>query len=188
MNESYRTTKSTYDMLFPLSNLIVYRSDVRFCQINLSALCPAQTWSSLSVGYSAAGFLPSSSCPRLVSMNFLSLTLKVSSLVLTYIECCRVQSGVKPVCHDRNDNDELLLDVLRSGLNRKHAQNCRKHVIVIGAGISGLTAAKLLKDAGHKVTILEATHRVGGRIQTYRNLDEEWCTEQGAMRIPGAQL
>ncbi len=41
-------------------------------------------------------------------------------------------------------------------------------MFVVGAGIAGLTAAKLLKDAGHNVTIFEGTNRVGGRIQTYR--------------------
>ncbi|AMR33965.1 hypothetical protein A0256_22205 [Mucilaginibacter sp. PAMC 26640] len=39
-------------------------------------------------------------------------------------------------------------------------------VIIIGAGISGLTAAKVLKAAGKSVLILEASDQVGGRVRT----------------------
>lgn len=44
--------------------------------------------------------------------------------------------------------------------------------LVIGAGIAGLAAAQDLTAAGHKVRILEARNRVGGRIHTDRNLAE----------------
>jgi len=42
----------------------------------------------------------------------------------------------------------------------------KKHrVIVIGAGISGLACARELKYRGHEVVVLEARHRVGGRLK-----------------------
>jgi len=39
--------------------------------------------------------------------------------------------------------------------------------IVIGAGLSGLAAAYLLKRAGWQVIVLEARNRIGGRVRTY---------------------
>lgn len=40
------------------------------------------------------------------------------------------------------------------------------NVIVIGAGLAGLNAALILADAGARVTVLEASSRVGGRVWT----------------------
>ena len=39
-------------------------------------------------------------------------------------------------------------------------------VNIIGAGISGLIAAKVLEEQGYSPVIIEATERVGGRVKT----------------------
>src|SRR5437763_793498 len=42
-------------------------------------------------------------------------------------------------------------------------------VVVIGAGVSGLLAARNLALAGKRVLVLEARDRIGGRIDTRRD-------------------
>nr|P86810.2 RecName: Full=L-amino-acid oxidase; AltName: Full=Antiparasitic protein; Short=APP; AltName: Full=Serum L-amino-acid oxidase; Short=SR-LAAO; Flags: Precursor [Siganus canaliculatus]ADW77183.1 serum L-amino acid oxidase [Siganus canaliculatus] len=83
-------------------------------------------------------------------------------------------------CLRDNDYDQLLQTV-QDGLPHINTSN---HVVIVGAGVAGLTAAKLLQDAGHRVTIVEANSRIGGRVETYRNKEEGWYADLGAMRIP----
>ena len=47
-----------------------------------------------------------------------------------------------------------------------------KSVIILGAGLAGLTAAYELKKIGYSCTILEARDRAGGRNWTIRNGDQ----------------
>jgi len=39
-------------------------------------------------------------------------------------------------------------------------------VVVVGAGVAGLTAAQALQQAGHRVVVLEGRDRIGGRTFT----------------------
>ncbi len=62
-----------------------------------------------------------------------------------------------------------------------------KHVVVVGAGLAGLVAAFELKRQGHRVTVLEAQNRLGGRIYTLRApFAPGLYAEAGGMRIPRA--
>ena len=58
-----------------------------------------------------------------------------------------------------------------------------EEVLIIGAGMSGLTAARTLAEAGLKVTVVEARDRIGGRILTHRAADD--AIELGAEFVHG---
>lgn len=53
-------------------------------------------------------------------------------------------------------------------------------VIVVGGGISGMAAAKLLHDCGLSVVVLEARDRVGGRTYTIRNKNVKYVDLGGS--------
>lgn len=56
-------------------------------------------------------------------------------------------------------------------------------IIIIGAGMAGIAAARTLHDAGYAVKIVEARDRIGGR--THTDLSLGFCNDLGAAWIHG---
>lgn len=58
-------------------------------------------------------------------------------------------------------------------------------VVVVGAGLAGLAAARRLTAAGRSVVVLEARHRVGGRTENGTLADGQWVELGGQWIGPG---
>ena len=59
-------------------------------------------------------------------------------------------------------------------------------ILVLGAGVAGLAAARELSLAGFAVTVLEARDRIGGRIHTLRDGNDRLPIELGAEFVHGS--
>jgi len=100
-------------------------------------------------------------------MKFGKLVQKTSCIVLTnrYLSI----ASSRGMLMNRRDSlraGGLSLMAMAATAGKISAAVIPKKVIVIGAGVSGLAAAKTLVSRGHSVIVLEGRNRIGGRIAT----------------------
>ena len=81
----------------------------------------------------------------------------------------------------RSNEEGMQLVEREFGAVMSGEQDC--DVVVIGAGMAGLAAARVIAEAGRRVIVLEAQDRVGGRIRTIR--DGDTVIELGAEFVHG---
>ncbi|MBX7224383.1 MAG: FAD-dependent oxidoreductase [Blastocatellia bacterium] len=96
----------------------------------------------------------------------------------------------------RRDFLKTCLAIAGSGLwlNDVHAQGASKRkqtgteadVLVLGAGMAGITAARTLQQAGKRVIVLEGRNRIGGRVNTDRRM-KNLSLDLGASWIQGTE-
>lgn len=81
-------------------------------------------------------------------------------------------------CHTPNDEDTQMLaeDQIRMSIARLGVQEppeplieeTSRDIMVIGGGITGMTAAKAAAEAGHKVTLVEKEAQLGGWVTKFK--------------------
>jgi len=139
--------------------------------------------------------------PLLVETPDLFLDIRNHILRLWYrdvsrrLNCSDVLSTIPKRYHELTKN--IFIYLVRQGLinfgclgekqfSSLSWQQKPRHVVIVGAGIAGLAAARQLCSVGIRVSIFEARDRLGGRIYTntsYNNIP----VELGAMLITGVE-
>ena len=62
-------------------------------------------------------------------------------------------------------------------------------IIVVGAGLAGLSCAYELEKAGYNIVLVEARSRPGGRVSTYRNqFSDNLYSEMGAEYVDSTDM
>jgi len=89
------------------------------------------------------------------------------------------RNSIKDLCHFY-----LHLKSKNHPAVKAHSNTDKPTIIIIGAGLAGLTAAKALTQHGINVILIEARERIGGRIQSIQ-LNDDFFIELGAQFVHG---
>jgi monoamine oxidase len=73
--------------------------------------------------------------------------------------------------------------VAPEGAAASGAEGRRPRIVIVGAGLAGLTAAYRLRQAGHRAIVYEAADRIGGRCWSNRRWRDGQVSEHGGELI-----
>jgi 15-cis-phytoene desaturase len=111
-----------------------------------------------------------SSCSVSAFAPYTPLTTKVKTSSNTLV----MKDYPKP--NLENTDNYRLFNKLSSSFSRtlKADASEKKKVAIIGGGLSGLSCAKYLVDAGHEPTVYEARDVLGGKVSAWQDADGDW--------------
>ncbi|KAG0152457.1 hypothetical protein CROQUDRAFT_649867 [Cronartium quercuum f. sp. fusiforme G11] len=89
--------------------------------------------------------------------------------------------------NNRKPEPKLVSDAVQTSL-AEHAEVREAHVVIVGAGMSGLSAGLKLARLDYEVVIVEARDRVGGRIETRAFKNDESEHEKGVIDLGASFL
>lgn len=101
------------------------------------------------------------------------LTTRISEVICDYPPPGERRDYAKPDFESTSANQREARDLSNSfgyGINK----NLPLDVAVIGGGLAGLSTAKYLSDAGHRVTIYEGNPELGGKVACFQDKDGDW--------------
>ncbi|XP_046845956.1 putative L-amino-acid oxidase YobN isoform X1 [Xenia sp. Carnegie-2017] len=116
--------------------------------------------------------------------------IQQSDYLKNFLECIRL-NGLHAAYEEYGDDqpDPNVQCFLQLQAAKEKGSKEEYDVIIVGAGMTGISAAYELKKAGLNILILEQTERIGGRVFTYDESNSDLASgifaEAGAMRLPG---
>ncbi|XP_046861412.1 L-amino-acid oxidase-like [Xenia sp. Carnegie-2017] len=113
------------------------------------------------------------------------IPIQHNDCIKTFLKCIQDEGLQK--AYNRYGYKPQESNLSSSVVSTVHEDETMVDVIVVGAGMAGLSAAYELKKAGLSVKIRGQTERYGGRVYTYgkeSGLASGLYAEAGAMRIP----
>jgi 5-methyltetrahydropteroyltriglutamate--homocysteine methyltransferase len=107
--------------------------------------------------------------------------------IKTYELCEEVQKALVSACLLEQCTDTLSVAALSPGLSRTNTPKDVYDVIIVGAGLTGLSAARTLQKDGVNVAVFEKQSHIGGIWHTYANDTSQVNSSEASYRVSRAK-